>query len=121
VSLKRWDLKTGADTLWFSRSNGGVYLLGLDRNGAAIVEVVNDNADGTMASGEIWLVARPGSEKRIYHPDGGDESAMTTLLGTIADAHGLWIGADNGISLYTSASGMKRLSAFAGGPANGCF
>ncbi len=114
-TLKRWDLSSRTTTLWFYRPASNVYLLGLDRDGAAVIMVLSANGQRTVASSELLLVSRPGQETRIF-----SVADVFNLLEVIADEHGLWLGSNKGIFLYSRDAGMRKVSDYVGVPANGC-
>ena len=121
--LARWDLTTHVSTVWFKRTTGDVALLGLDRDGTAIVRWTTNNADGSVAAVRIYSVTSPGHERLLYA--GGQPRATMKPLpaqssGMIADTRGLWLGSDSGIFLLSRDAGLRKMSDYAGLPANGC-
>jgi hypothetical protein len=107
--LLRYDLKTGATMSWFYRPGQVVEVRGFDNAGHPLVFV----SDADSSQGELWLVPAPNEGTRIYTGSMGVE-----LLG---DDHGIWIGASDGIYLYTPSTGVRQLSRLAGELAGGCF
>jgi hypothetical protein len=119
-SLQRWDLSTHATTTWFYRPSAYVYILGLDRSGAAVVLLTNISSEYQVVSTEIWRVSKPGTETRIYSAPNGDQ-VLDRSTSMIADEHGLWFGGPKGIFLYTADAGTRKVSDYVGAPANGCY
>ena len=118
IDLERWDLRSRTTSIWFQRSSA-VWFLGLDRAGAAVVLVTNENEAGNTVSTEIWLVSHPGQETKIYSAATGDHT-LNLPTSMIADEHGLWFGGTQGIFFYSPDSGTRKVSDYAGAPANGC-
>lgn len=106
--LLRYDLKTGATMSWFYRPAQVVEVRGFDNAGHPLVFV----SDADSSQGELWLVSAPNEGTRIYTGSTGVE-----LLG---DDHGIWIGASDGIYLYTPSTGVRQLSRLAGELAGSC-
>ena len=119
IDLERWDLRSRTTSIWFHRPSADVWFLGLDRRGAAVVLVYNHNSGGNALSTEIWLVTQPGNESRIYFAPTSDQT-LALPIGMIADEHGLWFGSAKGVLFYSPDIGVRKVSDYAGYPANGC-
>jgi hypothetical protein len=106
--LLRYDLKTGVTASWFYRPGKLVEVRGFDGAGHPLVFL----SDADNGQGELWLVSAPNEAKRIYAGSTGVE-----LLG---DQQGIWIGATDGIYLYTPKTGVRLFSRLAAGLAGSC-
>lgn len=116
-SLDRIDLGTGNQTVWFSDPGRTIQFLGVDHAGLPIV--------WTFSGGhlEIWRVAAPNQATNFYSIDYtgaaeifGPEMQQGLL---VADEHGVWFGASDGLYIY-DAAGFRKIATTAGIPAGPC-
>ena len=116
-SLDRIDLGTGQETVWFSDPGRSIQFLGVDHAGLPIV--------WTFAGGhlEIWRVAAPNQSTNFYSIDYAGAPAIfgpemqQGLL--VADEHGVWFGASDGLYIYDTA-GFRKIATTSGIPAGPC-
>jgi hypothetical protein len=116
-SLIRTDLGTGKQKVWFSDPGHGIQFLGVDHAGLPIV--------WTFAGGHLslWHVSAPNQATIFYSidyagnaPIFGPEMQQGLL---VADAHGVWFGASDGLYIY-DAAGFRKMATISGIPAGPC-
>jgi hypothetical protein len=116
-SLIRIDLGTGQQTVWFTDPGRMIQFLGVDHGGLPIV--------WTFAGGhlEIWHIAAPNQATNFYSIDYtgapaifGPEMQQGLL---VADEHGVWFGASDGLYIY-DAAGFRKIATTSGIPAGPC-
>ena len=116
-SLVRVDLGTGQATVWFTDPGRMIQFLGVDHSGRPIV--------WTFAGGhlEIWQVAEPNIATNFFTLDYtgapsifGPEMQQGLL---VADQHGVWFGASDGLYIY-DAAGFRKIATTSGIPAGPC-
>jgi hypothetical protein len=112
--IDRVDLRSGARTKWLFEPGKGLSFVGLDSSGLPLItEIGIWNVD---PDGQLMLVAAPDSPRSIY------KGANVIMLGdSITDAHGVWIGGQRGIYLYTNGAKLVKVSNNPSELANGCF
>jgi hypothetical protein len=106
----RRDLNGGSTKRWLYRPGEFVTVLGLDSENHPIVGL--DRAGQPNFSGKILLVTAPGAADPI--------GTFSPLLGISADAHGIWVGTNDGIELFRRGTGLAKISNVAGTPAGPC-
>lgn len=104
----RRDLKTGAVEIWFYHPGFNVAQAGAFIGGG-ILAWVEPPLGGEH---EYWLVTAPGVSRLVARIEAGGSS--------VADGHGIWMGSDHGLYLFTRDGGVARVSDLPGAPANGC-
>jgi hypothetical protein len=116
-SLDRIDLGTGNQTVWFSDPGRTIQFLGVDNAGLPIV--------WTFANGhlEIWRVAAPNQATNFYSID---YAGVPAIFGPemqqgllVADEHGVWFGASDGLYIY-DAAGFRKIATTSGIPSGPC-
>jgi len=112
--LDRVNLKSLNRVVWFYRPGTAVRVLTQDPANRPIILVTTGGAN---PGDDILYVPRPGASREILH----FASDVPPISDPIADNHGVWFGAHDGIYLYTEQGGLRRVSKQAGLPANGCF
>jgi hypothetical protein len=116
-SLVRIDLGTGLQTVWFTDTGRAIQFLGVDHAGLPIVWTF---ADGHL---EIWHVTAPNKATNFYTVDyAGDPPLYGPEIQQglfVADAHGVWFGAPDGVYIY-DAAGFRKLAKTSGIPAGPC-
>ena len=117
-SLVRVDLVTGKRSDWFSAPGMSTQFLGVDRAGLPLVWTFDNR--GRL---EIWHLSAPNRADSLYtveytgNPPIYGPEAVQGLL--IADEHGVWFGANDGLYLY-DRTGFHKVSTVAGLPAGPC-
>jgi hypothetical protein len=116
-SLVRIDVVTGQQVVWFTDPETMIEFLGLDHAGLPIVWTF---ADGHL---DIWRVAAPNQATKFYSVDYtgdppifGPEMRQGLL---VADDHGVWFGASDGLYIYDT-SGFHKVADTSGIPAGPC-
>ena len=97
--------------VWFYRPRSNVRFLAQDPQGHPIVVISPD-----FQPSEFLYLHSPGVSREILRPGNGGPA----ISDPIADSHGVWFGAQDGIYLYTELGGLRQVSRQAGPPANGC-
>jgi hypothetical protein len=101
-SIVRLDLQSGAETVWYYRPGGIVWLDGFDSRGKPVIGV----GGPPNGIGEIRLVELPGSQGvQVY-------SGGFPLSGPQGDGNRLWFSSATGIYLYTPARGLQKVFAY---------
>src|SRR5712691_574172 len=103
----RRDLKTGSVEVWFYHPGFNVALVGAFVGGGLLVWV-----EPNSGPHEYWLVTVPDTSRLIAYIEYGG--------GSMADTHGIWMGSNNGLYLFTREGGVARVADLPGDPANGC-
>lgn len=109
--VQRLTMSDGKTSSWFTKQEAWVRVLGADVAGHPIIATWPLSAD--MNSKTIWLASSPTKAQIIGLPQGDYRF--------IADGHGVWFGNQQGIFLYSDATGLQKVSNQPGYPANGCF
>lgn len=110
--IDRVDLKSGNRVTWLYRPGTGLGIVGFDLAGHPLIE---SSRWGIDPNAELLIAPDPSTQRSIYR------GAMAKSLGNgIADGHGVWLGSDQGIYLYSEADGLQKISNQPGRPANGC-
>ncbi len=105
--VARRDLASGRLTVWFYHPGSNVAFDAAFIGGGIVVWV-----ETPKGAHEYWLLASPGDARMIAQIDGGGAS--------MADSHGIWQGASNGLYLFGPTGTVVRVSDLSGDPANGC-
>ena len=114
--IDRVDLRTGARTEWLYEPGRWVGIIGLDGQGIPLISSSLRWDFSTDVDGAVFLVGAANSKKLIYQGP-----VAPWLGGGFTDAHGIWIGSQRGIYLYTNSGAIEKVSDHPGGVANGCF
>jgi hypothetical protein len=107
--MQRLTISDGKTQVWFSKPGSYLRSLGTDLAGHPIFGIWSSQSDGY----DVWLALSPSDAKVIGLPQSNYQ--------LIADGHGVWFGSQQGIYLYSEASGLQKVSNQPGYPANGCF
>jgi len=107
--LSRITISDGTVETWYSEP--GSYLRALGADNARHPIFARWNA--TNQANEVWVASTQGQARLIGVPQGGYQ--------LFADPdHGIWLGGENGIYLYTEAGQLQKVSSQAGSPAGIC-
>jgi hypothetical protein len=113
--IDRFDLATGNQTVWLYRPGTGLGIIGFDIGGHPVITSFHSGfAQIDDSEAEVLIAPKSDSSRSIYKGQ-----LARTLGGGIADEHGIWLGSDRGIYLYTN--GLQKISNQPGSPANSCF
>jgi hypothetical protein len=104
----RRDLKTGTVQIWFYHPGFNVAFAGAFIGGGFLAWVESPLG----GKHDYWLVTSPTDSRLVANIEYGG--------GVMADTHGIWMGAGDGLYLFTSEGSVKRVSDLPGDPANGC-
>lgn len=117
-SLVETDVNTGQQTTWFSDPGQMMQFLGVDASGLPVVWTFNGT--GHL---DIWHVRSPNQATIFYSLDYagaphvfGPEMQQGLF---VADKHGMWFGAADGLWLY-DGSNFRQVSSVSGIPAGPC-
>lgn len=105
--LGRRDLKSGTVETWFYHPGFSVALAGAFVGGGILAWV-----EPPQGPHEYWLVTSPGASRLVVQLDGAG--------GAIADRHGIWMGGNDGLYLFTPDGKARLVSNLAGDPVDGC-
>ncbi|HKV86896.1 MAG TPA: hypothetical protein VJT78_02750 [Candidatus Dormibacteraeota bacterium] len=103
----------GSRVVWFKRPGSSVRFLTQDPQGRPIVVLSTAGID----TEEFLYLPSAGVSREILRVGNG----APAISDPIADRHGVWFGAHDGIYLYTEKDGLRQVSRQGGIPANGCF
>jgi hypothetical protein len=117
--ILRLDLKTGAISDWFTRSNSTAAVVGLDAQGHPIIQF---SYSGPPGGSEIWLTTGPSTGVALA--GGSGYPGQLGLSNPVGDSHGVWFLAYalnmGGVALYVPGSGIYWMSNISGQLAGGC-
>jgi hypothetical protein len=112
----RFDLKTGASTVWFAVDQSTSQVIGFDRSGSPLISV---NGGGGQ---NLWLAPSVGGATVIAalsNPYQGYQTSVNFSFPPIADGHGIWFGGQ-GIDLFTPSLAWYQASKLGGQLAGPC-
>jgi hypothetical protein len=112
-TINRLDVATGKTTVWFHRSGGDLWVEGLDTEGHPVIANYLPGHD-QQPFAELWSVPSPGVATKLFTGGIYDKEFV------MADQHGLWFGAADGLYLYSQNGGLQRVSGKAVVPAGTC-
>jgi hypothetical protein len=96
----RVDLKTGAVSNWFSVAGSSTQVLGVDRDGHALIDTVDSNGYGSMHV--LWAVQSANTAVKLL------QGSLRFSGPTLSDRYGLWLTAfsqpNQGTYLLTTVS-----------------
>lgn len=120
-SIDSFDFISSSHTPWVYLPGTYLQVVAVDAAGHPIVLVEHGFGDNA----ELLLVTRPGAAQQIFHGTQAELMSITRSISSgrseaIGDSHGVWFGSPDGIYLYSPAVGMRKVSAQAGYPGNGC-
>jgi hypothetical protein len=95
----RRDLNGGPTVRWFYQPGRIVTVVGFDRDRHPLIVSETLSSPNTV---QIWQVPAANQGHQIY--------SGTQLAEIVADDHGIWFADQQGISLYTPAQGLQRVS-----------
>jgi hypothetical protein len=116
--IERLDLTDGTRVPWLYRPGNLVGVVGFDSGHHPIVLSLIDK--DTL---ELTALLDANTERSIYK---GSASSWAGYIDSgdgaiVGDSHGVWIGTNMGIYLYSDAGGLQKVSNQPGYPANTCF
>src|SRR4029077_8585912 len=89
-TINRLDVATGQTTAWFHRSGGDLGVVGFDAEGHPVIANYLPDQQPFV---ELWSVPSPGVETKLFTGEVYDKQFV------MADEHGLWFGAADGLYL----------------------
>jgi hypothetical protein len=95
----RRDLNGGPTVRWFYQAGKSVTVIGFDYEKHPLI--VSESL-GSPDNVQIWQVPAANQGKQLY--------SGTQLAQIVADDHGIWFADQQGISLYTPAHGVQKVS-----------
>jgi hypothetical protein len=95
----RRDLNGGPTVRWFYQPGKSVLVLGFDRDRHPLIVSETLGSPDTV---QIWQVPTANQGHLLY--------SGTQLANIVADDHGVWFADQQGVSLYTPAQGLQRVS-----------
>jgi len=108
--VSRLTISDGKTTIWFTKPDSYVSVLGTDLAGRPIVGTSLNGGNGNDVT--IWLASSPTEAKEI--------GVLQAYYQAIADGHGVWFGGQQGIYLYSNAGALRKVSNQPGFPAGVC-
>jgi hypothetical protein len=109
--LYRYDLATGARSVWFTRSGRNVQFIGADDAGHPLADVFST----TDTKRELWLLTGPSKGTVIYSGNGGPEEQNPVI-----DSHGVWIAGGAGLWLLQPGGQLAKVSTAPAQALGGC-
>lgn len=111
--IDRVDLRSGTRTEWFYEPGEGLNVVGLDRRGFPLIESSHWGYD---PNARLSLVVAPDTTQLIFKG-----AIVPQIGGGVTDSHGVWMGGQRGIYLYSNAGFLMKVSNHPADLANGCF
>jgi len=105
----RRDLNGGQTVRWFYQPGKSVAVVGFDQDKHPLIVA---ESLGSPDSFQIWQVPAANQGHQLY--------SGTQFAETVADSHGIWFANQQGISLYTPALGLQKVSTIAADLAGPC-
>jgi hypothetical protein len=105
----RRDLNGGPTVRWFYQPGKSVTVTGFDYEKHPLIVAETLRSPDTV---QVWQVPAANQGHLLY--------SGTQLAYTVADDHGIWFSDDQGISLYTPAHGLQKVSSLVAGLAGPC-
>lgn len=102
--VQRLTVSDGMTNVWFSKDGSDLRVLGIDLTGHPIIADENN----------VWLGTAQDDTQPIAVPEG-------FYSAVVADKHGIWLGGDKGIYLYTPNGEVQRISDQVAALAGPCF
>lgn len=97
--ILRRDLNGGPTVPWFYQPGKSLAVMGFDQDKHALIVA---ESLGSPDNVQIWQVPAANQGKQLY--------SGTQLAQIVADDHGIWFADQQGISLYTPAHGVQKVS-----------
>lgn len=98
--LLRRDLNGGSTVPWFYRPGRVLAVIGFDQDKHPLIVAETTTSPDSV---EVWQVTAANQGHKLY--------SGTRVPSIAADGRGIWFADDQGISLYTAAEGLKKMSA----------
>jgi hypothetical protein len=111
TALYRYDLATGARSVWFSQSGRNVQFIGADGAGNPITVVFST----TDTKRELWLLTGPSKGTVINSGDGGPDGQNPVI-----DSHGVWLTGAAGLWLLQPGGQLVKVSTAPAQALGGC-
>ncbi len=111
--IERLDLGDGSHEVWLRRPGDFVGVIGVD---GAHHPIVSDSLDKQTI--DVMVLTSATTQQTIVK--GSVETWGGFINGVASDSHGLWIGGDKGIYLYSPAEGLRKVTDQAGTLAGSC-
>jgi hypothetical protein len=120
-TIIRRDLKTGAESNWFTRGGGQSYVVGFDAHGNALIGV---NYFTNGGGSEIWITTGPKDRLPIF----GSQQGLSSVGAPVADSQGVWFpmysnsfnSSTPGVALYVAGKGLYWMSSIGIQLGGGC-
>jgi hypothetical protein len=104
--LYRYDLATGARTVWFARPNTFVQYRGADSTGRPLVETWSQ---GTAPTWSLMLLSSPSQATVLYSAAAQDLSLAAGA--PVTDSYGVWLGSPAGLWLLQPNGKLIKVTA----------
>ena len=105
----RRDLNGGPTVRWFYQPGKSLAVIGFDYDKHPLIASDTLSSPDTI---QIWQVPAANQGHLLY--------SGTQLANIVADDHGIWFSDQQGISLYTPAHGLQKVSSIVAGLAGPC-
>jgi hypothetical protein len=114
-TLLRYDLASNAAAAYFTQPGASPVVIGFDEQDRPLVEATNEVAQ------QVFVLNGPDQADKVYSGPGYPSHDHINFNGPgVVDSHGLWIGTDHGLMLYTTTGGFKKVSDATGRVGGGC-
>ncbi len=114
-TLLRLDLATGGVVAYLTTPGTSPSVIGFDEQDRPIVNVINDVAQ------QISILLGGNQVDQILSGPGYQSNEAFSFNGdAVTDSHGMWIGSNRGLMLFTYLDGLKKVSDATGRVAGGC-
>lgn len=113
-SIIRFDLTNGHVISYLTQAGAVVSVIGFDDQNRLMVNASNDVVQ------QIWALNSPNHADQVYSGPGTQSRDALNLSDGVADANGTWFGTNQGLMLYTTAGGFKKMASATGEVGGGC-
>jgi hypothetical protein len=113
TTLYRYDLTTGARTVWLTRPNRYVQFIGVDDLGNPLVSVSSTSG----SSRELWVVSAR-SQGAVLYPASAAGGPLDGI--PLLEPHGVWFGGAGGLWLLQPGGKLVHVSTAQVQPLGGC-
>jgi len=114
-TIIRFDLTTGRVAAYFNQPGSYLSVVAFDEQNRPIIDASNDVAQ------QVWALNGANNADRIYSgPGNRSKDYIAFSPPGVADSHGIWFGTGQGLMLYSTADGFKKMSGATGQVGGGC-
>jgi hypothetical protein len=114
-TIIRFDLTSGQIAAYFSQPGSYLSVVAFDEQDRPVIDASNDVVQ------QVWALNGANHADRIFSGPGNQSKDYLRISPPgVTDSHGVWFGTDQGLMLYTTTDGFKKMSATTGQVGGGC-